>query len=212
MGRFNLKKKHIKCTSRKTTKKLYAYGSTTPLTVIGTFTADVNVTDRHVTTEFTVMEGKGEPLLGRKTAAMLGVLKLQIPEQFVNSVTGRVARHNVLFQGIGKLKEYQMKLHIDPQVRPVAQSVRRTAFSLRGKIEEKLDELLREDIIEKVDGPTRWVNPVVVVPKENGEVRLCVDMRCANKAIIRERHPIPTIDEILQDMQEGGVFSKLDLK
>ena len=48
--------------------------------------------------------------------------------------------------------------------------------------------------------------------KANGEVRLCVDMRCANKAIIRERHPIPTIDEILQDMQEGGVFSKLDLK
>ena len=37
-------------------------------------------------------------------------------------------------------------------------------------------------------------------------------MRCANKAIIRERQPIPTIDEILQDMQEGGVFSKLDLK
>ena len=138
----DLKKKHIKCTSRKTTKKLYAYGSTTPLTVIGTFTADVNVADRHVTTEFTVIEGKGEPLLGRKTATELGVLKLQIPEQFVNSVTDRVARHKVLFQGIGKLKEYQMKLHIDPQVRPVAQSVRRTAFSLRGKIEEKLDELL----------------------------------------------------------------------
>jgi hypothetical protein len=208
----DLKKKHIKCTSRKTTKKLYAYGSTTPLRVIGIFTADVNVADRHVTTEFTVIEGKGEPLLGRKTATELGVLKLQIPEQFVNSVTDRVARHKVLFQGIGKLKEYQMKLHIDPQVRPVAQSVRRTAFSLRGKIEEKLDELLHEDIIEKVDGPTPWVNPVVVVPKANGEVRLCVDMRCANKAIIRERHPIPTIDEILQDMQEGGVFSKLDLK
>jgi hypothetical protein len=165
-----------------------------------------------VTTEFTVIEGKGEPLLGRKAATELGVLKLQIPEQFVNSVTDRVARHNVLFQGIWKLNEYQTKLHIDPQVRPVAQSVRRTAFSLRGKIEEKLDELLREDIIEKVDGPTPWVNPVVVVPKANGEVRLCVDMRCANKAIISERHPIPTIDEILQDMQEGGVFSKLDLK
>ncbi|CAB4015033.1 Hypothetical predicted protein, partial [Paramuricea clavata] len=208
----DLKKKHIKCTSRKTTKKLYAYGSTTPLIVTGTFTADVNVADRHETTEFTVIEGKGEPLLGRKTATELGVLKLQIPEQFVNSVTDRVARHKVLFQDIGKLKEYQMKLHIDPQVRPVAQSVRRTAFSLRGKIEEKLDKLLREDIIEKVDGPTPWVNPVVVVPKANGEVRLCVDMRCANTAIIRERLPIPTIDAILQDMQEGCVFSKLDLK
>ena len=83
---------------------------------------------------------------------------------------------------------------------------------MREKIEKKLDELLHEDIIERVDGPTPWVNPVVVVPKPNGEVRLCVDMRCANKAIIRERHPIPTIDEVLNDMQEGSVFSKLDLK
>ena len=83
---------------------------------------------------------------------------------------------------------------------------------MRGKIEKKLEELLQADIVEKVDGPTTWVNPVVVVPKANGEVRLCVDMRCATKAIIRERHPIPIVDEILQDVQEEGLFSKLDLK
>ena len=116
------------------------------------------------------------------------------------------------FGGIGKLKDYQLKLHIDTEVQPVAQPLRRPAFSLREKIEKKLDELLHEDIIERVDAPTPWVNPVVVVPKPNGEVRLCVDMRCANKAIIWERHPIPTIDEVLNDMQEGSVFSKLDLK
>ena len=52
----------------------------------------------------------------------------------------------------------------------------------------------------------------MVVPKPNGDVRLCVDMRCANKAIIRERHPIPTIDEVLEDKQEASVFSKLGLK
>ena len=86
----NLKKKHIKCTSKRTTKKLYAYGSTTPLTVIRTFTANVNVAGKYVTTEFTVIEGKGEPLLGRKTAMELGVLKLQVPEQFVNNVTDRI--------------------------------------------------------------------------------------------------------------------------
>ena len=170
----NLKKKHIKCTSRRNTKKLYAYGSIAPLTVIGTFTAEVNIAGKHVTAEFSVIEGKGEPLLGRKTAIELGVLKLQVPEQYVNNVTDRVASHRVLFQGVGKLKDYQLKLHIDPQLQPVAQPVRRTAFSLRGEIEKKLEELLQADIIEKVDGPTPWVNPVVVVPKANGEVRLCV--------------------------------------
>jgi hypothetical protein len=54
------------------------------------------------------------------------------------------------------------------------------------------------DIIEAVDGPTPWVDPVVIVPKSNGEVRLCVDMRRANEAIVRGRHPIPTVNEILQ--------------
>ena len=182
----NLKKKHVKCTSRRAIKRLYAYGSTTPLTVMGTFTAEVNVAGKHVTTEFTVIEEKGEPLLGRQTAMELGVLKLQVPKQFVNNVTDHIARHRALFHGIGKLKDYRLKLHIDPQIQPVAQPVRRTAFSLRGKIEKTLQELLHEDIIEKVDGPTPWVNPVLAVPMANGEVRLCVDMRCANKAIIRD--------------------------
>ena len=68
------------------------------------------------------------------------------------------------------------------------------------------------DIIESVEGPTPWVSPVVVVPKQNGEIRLCVDMRRANEAIIRERHPIPTVDDVLHSPNQSTVFSKLDLK
>lgn len=44
------------------------------------------------------------------------------------------------------------------------------------------------------------------------DMRLCVDTRHANEAIVRQRHPIPTIDEVLKDLQEGSIFSKLDLK
>ena len=210
-----LKKQHVKCVSKRSTKKLYAYGATRPLQVIGTFTADLSLANKCVSAEFTVIQGRGEPLLGRESAMKLGVLKLQVPGISVNSVVDRnelIAKHQAVFGGIGKLKDYQLKLHIDTEVQPVAQPLRRPAFSLREKIEKKLDELLHEDITERVDGPTPWVNPVVVVPKPNGEVRLCVDMRCANKAIIRERHPILTIDEVLNDMQEGSVFSELDLK
>jgi hypothetical protein len=75
-----------------------------------------------------------------------------------------------------------------------------------------LTELLDADIIEKAEGPTPWVSPVCIVPKPSGEIRLCVDMRRANEAIQRERHPIPTIDEVLLDMNQSTVFSKLDLK
>jgi hypothetical protein len=51
------------------------------------------------------------------------------------------------------------------------------------------------DIIEQVDGPTPWVSPIVVVPNKTGEIRLCVDMREANKAVQREKHPMPTTSQ-----------------
>ena len=76
-----------------------------------------------------------------------------------------------------------------------------------------MDELLAKDIIEEVShNPTEWVSPLVVVPKTDGDIRICVDMRRANSAIERERHPIPTIEEVLYDLNGSTVFSKLDLK
>ena len=84
--------------------------------------------------------------------------------------------------------------------------------SLERESVEKLHELEQMDIIEKVKGPTPWVSPIVVVPKHSGEIRLCIDMRKANEAVVRERHPIPTVDEVLQDMTQSSVLTKLDLK
>ena len=52
----------------------------------------------------------------------------------------------------------------------------------------------------------------MVVPKPLGDMRLCVDMKKANEAIVRERHPIPTVDDILYQLNGSKVFSKLDLK
>ena len=50
-----------------------------------------------------------------------------------------------------------------------------------------------------------------MVEKPNGDVRICLDMRQANRAILREKHPVPTIEETLQEMSGAKVFSKLDL-
>ena len=110
------------------------------------------------------------------------------------------------------MNDYQVKIHRDSDIKPVAQHTRKVPFSLREKVEKKLQELEQMDIIVKVKGPTPWISPIVVVPKPSGEIRLCVDMGRANEAIIRERHPISTVDEVLQDMTQSIVFSKLDLK
>ena len=107
---------------------------------------------------------------------------------------------------------YQLLVHTDPSVAPVAQPLRRTLFHVRKDIEKKLKELQDLDIIEDVDGPTPWVLPLVAVPKSNGDIRVCVDMRRVNEAILREHHPIPTLEETLQDLNGTTVFSKLDLR
>ena len=95
----------------------------------------------------------------------------------------------------------------------MAQPVCRRPFGLCEKVDKKLDQLLGLGIIEEVpDGPSRWVSPLVVVPKGDGDIRLCVDMRHANEAIIHERHPVPMVEELLHDLNRSTVFSKIDLK
>ena len=78
------------------------------------------------------------------------------------------------------MKDFAVKLHIDETVVPVAQKVRLMSFSIRKRVAKKIHELLEKDIIEKVEGPTPWVSPIVVVPTSSGDVRICVDMRQAN--------------------------------
>ena len=63
-----------------------------------------------------------------------------------------------------------------------------------------------------MEGPAPWVHPVVIAPKNNGEIRLCVDMRQINQAIMRRPYPIPTVDEMFHIMNGSKVFSKLYLK
>lgn len=122
-------------------------------------------------------------------------------------------KYKALCTGVGLFKGYELKLHIDESVKPVAQPVCRIPFGLCEKVDKKLDELLELDIIEEVpDGPSGWISPLVVVSKGDGDVRVCVDMRRANEAIIRERHPIPTVEELLHDLNGSTVFSKIDLK
>ena len=107
-----------------------------------------------------------------------------------------------------------MKLHDDPSVPPGAQLPRHFSFHLRKKVSKELELLEGEGIIEKVEGASSRVSSVVVVPKPHDleAIRLCIDMRMANRAIIRELHVILTIEEIVQYLNGAIVFSKLNIR
>jgi len=211
-----LKQKQIKCISERTTKKIYSYASQTALQTVGQFTTVVDIPVCQTTADFVVIEGRGQPILGKKTAMELGVLRIGLPDHTCNKVSDTVTEfiscHSQLFEGVGKLENYELQLHINPEVRPVAQNARRVPYGLRDKVANELQNLLKLGIIEPAEGPTPLVSPVVVVLKSNDAVRICVDMRQANNAILRERHPIPTVDEMLHELNQSTVFSKLDLR
>lgn len=75
-------------------------------------------------------------------------------------------------------------------------------------MDEKLNEGLQQYIIERVNGPSPWISPIVPVLKDNEELRLCVDMRQANRAILRENCLIPVFDNIITRL--NGVSTFLD--
>ena len=202
-------------------KNVYAYTHPQPLEHKGSCMLRVTVpqTKMSAIAEFYIVPGQAATLLGRKTSEMLAILKVGID---VNNCTTNIdctqdnkaalrLKFPKVFEGLGKLKGYQLKLHQDDSVPPVAQPLRRIPFSRGQKVTAKLKQLEELDVIQKVNGPSSWVNPVVAVEKPNGDIRICLDMRQANRAILREKHPVPTVEETLQEISEAKVFSKLDL-
>lgn len=166
--------------------------------------------------EIYVYNGEGSQLLSFETSKRLNVMKVSY--QINSGITidmNYVEQHfPQIFKGVGMLKDHEVHLHINKNVKPIAQRHRRIPIHLRQNVESGIHRLLKEDIIEQVEGPTPWISPVVLVPKPskpNG-IRLCVDMRAANSAIIRERHIIPTIDDICYLLNGASCFSKIDLR
>ena len=100
--------------------KIYPYGSETPLPVKGTFSANVSTSNLHTRADFVVVENfNAGSLLGKKTATALSLLRVG-PEQpgtlnqiTVSSTQAIVNKHDAVFRGVGRLKDFQLKIHID---------------------------------------------------------------------------------------------------
>ena len=118
---------------------------------------------------------------------------------------------NVFGEGIGCLEgEYHIRL--DPEAVPVQHAPRRVHVPLRERLEETLDDLVQQDILATVTEPTPWINSMVVVPKKDGKLRICLDPKDLNLAIQREHYPLPTIEEIATRLHGAKLFTVLDAR
>ncbi|XP_055843088.1 uncharacterized protein K02A2.6-like [Episyrphus balteatus] len=72
--------------------------------------------------------------------------------------------------------------------------------------------MVRLEVIKFVDEPTEWCAPLVIVPKADGDIRLCVDLHRLNECVEREVHPMPSADHTLAQLSGAKFFTKLDTK
>ena len=194
-----------------TSKKSYGYRSTEPLPVVGNFEAEVksSVTGKSKVTQFCIIDRSDGNLIGCQTGIDLGLLHI-INSVSTPTVDNIMEDYKGCFEGLGKIKGKTAKCHVDDSFKPLAQKYRRLPFHIRDQVEAELKTLEELDIIEKADGPTPWASPIVVAPKKTG-IQICVDLRAANQAIERERHPVPTVEDLIVDLNGATVFSKIDL-
>ena len=177
------------------------------LSVRGQFSGKLRVGKRASEQTIYVVEGLHKSLLGQPAIQALQLLKRigavekgSKPEELFPN----------LFTGLGKLEgEYTICLREGAQ--PFALNTpRRVPVPLMRAVKDELDHMQRLGVIEPVETPTEWCAGMVVVPKTNGRVRICVDLTKLNENVYRERHPMPAVDQTLAQIAGARVFSKLD--
>ena len=106
-------------------------------------------------------------------------------------------------------REIDFKIALILNARPVVHAIRR--MSLKEK--EELDNQTRQLVWKGLIRPSfsDWGAAVVFVPKSDGTLRLCVDYRDLNKQTIKNKYPLPRIDDLLDRLNGAQVFSRMDL-
>ena len=198
-----------------TQKRFTAYGQKDPLKCKGYFNAAIRVDDKTVNSKIYVIEGNAESLLGRDSSFKLGILT-QVNSVGQNSnqreLHSLLKAYDDVFQGLGKVTDFEHKITIDPDVKPVSQQLRRIPVSQIEAVNNELDRMLEQYIIEEVTEASPRVSNLVIVPKKSGDIRVCCDLREVNKAVIRERYVLPKIDDTLHAMRGSKYFAKIDAK
>ena len=121
-----------------------------------------------------------------------------------------ISQYPAQFTGLGTFAQaYTIKLK--PNCQPFALSAPgNIPLPLRSKVQSELQRMQSMGVISPVQQPTPWCAAMVVIPKDSGAVRICVDLKPLNESVLREVHPMPKVETTLAQLSGAKLFSKLD--
>jgi hypothetical protein len=106
-------------------------------------------------------------------------------------------------------REIEFVIELVPGTAPIFKRPYRMATNKLAELKEQLQELLDKGYIRPSASP--WGAPVIFVPKKDGMHRMCVDYRSLNEVTIKNKYPLPRIDDLFDQLKGACVFSKIDL-
>ena len=112
--------------------------------------------------------------------------------------------------GLPPSREVDFEIETLPGAAPISIAPYRMAPLELKELKKQLEELLEKGFIRPSISP--WGAPVLFVKKKDGSLRLCIDYRQLNKITIKNRYPLPRIDDLLDQLRGATVFSKIDLR
>ncbi|CAJ2662068.1 unnamed protein product [Trifolium pratense] len=112
--------------------------------------------------------------------------------------------------GLPPDREIEFSIELIPDTQPISIPPYRMAPAELKELKEQLQDLLDKGFIRASTSP--WGAPVLFVKKKDGSMRLCVDYRQLNKVTIKNKYPLPRIDELFDQLQGAQCFSKIDLR
>ncbi|GJS84262.1 putative reverse transcriptase domain-containing protein [Tanacetum coccineum] len=112
--------------------------------------------------------------------------------------------------GLPPARQVEFQIDLVPGAAPVARAPYRLAPAELQELSTQLQELSDRGFIRPSSSP--WGAPVLFVKKKDGSFRMCIDYRELNRLTVKNRYPLPRIDDLFDQLQGSRVYSKIDLR